>query len=274
MASSYREMTERISEWFDADGRSIRSRTSRIRRQEWRRLFSEVLGTFFLVLVAAGGGMMGQAFPDTISRTAAVTAPALMVMAIILFMGKVSGAHLNPAVSVAFSLRGDFPVAAGARLHRRATRRRDPRRVVPAAGDQRVGGLRFELSGGRLHVVGRVLDGVHPHVGSGERDSRHRVRRAEHRHHRCVRGGRLHRARRVVGQPDLGCVDEPGPHVRSRPRRRRLQPLLGVRRRARSPARCSRSWLRSCCAAKAAAAPARAPPKATCTPKSHRPDKD
>ena len=77
--------------------------------QEWRRLFSEVLGTFFLVLVAAGGGMMGQAFPNTISRTAAVVAPGLMVLAIILFMGKVSGAHLNPAVSVAFALRRDFP---------------------------------------------------------------------------------------------------------------------------------------------------------------------
>jgi aquaporin Z len=78
-------------------------------RQEWRRLVSELLGTFFLVLVAAGGGMMGHAFPNTISRTAAVVAPGLMVFAIILFMGKVSGAHLNPAVSIAFSLRGDFP---------------------------------------------------------------------------------------------------------------------------------------------------------------------
>jgi len=38
---------------------------------EWRRLFSELLGTFLLVLVAAGGGMMGQAFPNTISRTPA-----------------------------------------------------------------------------------------------------------------------------------------------------------------------------------------------------------
>jgi len=81
------------------------------RSQEWRRLFSELLGTFFLVLVAAGGGMMGQAFPDTISRTAAVTAPALMVLGVILFMGKISGAHLNPAVSIAFALRGDFPWA-------------------------------------------------------------------------------------------------------------------------------------------------------------------
>ena len=78
-------------------------------RQEWRRLFSELLGTFFLVLAAAGGGMMGHAFPGVISHTAAVTAPALTVMAIILFMGKISGAHLNPAVSIAFALRGDFP---------------------------------------------------------------------------------------------------------------------------------------------------------------------
>ena len=77
-------------------------------RQEWRRLFSEVLGTFFLVLVAAGGGMMSHAFPNTISRSAAVVAPALMVMAVILFMGKISGAHLNPAVSIAFALRRDF----------------------------------------------------------------------------------------------------------------------------------------------------------------------
>jgi len=78
-------------------------------KQEWRRLVSELYGTFLLVIVAAGGGMMGEAFPNTITRTAAVVAPGLMVMAIIMFMGKVSGAHLNPAVSIAFSLRGDFP---------------------------------------------------------------------------------------------------------------------------------------------------------------------
>jgi aquaporin Z len=47
----------------------------------------------------------GQAVP----HNAQVVAPALMVMAVILFMGAVSGAHLNPAVSIAFALRGDFP---------------------------------------------------------------------------------------------------------------------------------------------------------------------
>jgi aquaporin Z len=77
---------------------------------EWRRLFSELLGTFFLVLVAVGAGMVNARFGGhAVPAAARVTAPGLMVAAIILFMGTVSGAHLNPVVSVAFALRGDFP---------------------------------------------------------------------------------------------------------------------------------------------------------------------
>ena len=72
---------------------------------EWRRLFSEVLGTFLLVIVAAGGGTINAVSNGAISRAAAVTAPGLMVLAVILFMGAVSGAHLNPAVSIAFATR-------------------------------------------------------------------------------------------------------------------------------------------------------------------------
>jgi aquaporin Z len=74
---------------------------------EYRRLFSELLGTFMLVLVAAGGGILHA--KGQISLAAAVVAPGLMVMAIILFMGAVSGAHLNPVVTMAFGLRRDFP---------------------------------------------------------------------------------------------------------------------------------------------------------------------
>jgi aquaporin Z len=75
---------------------------------EYRRLFAEVLGTFLLVMVAAGGGLLHA--KGQISLAAAVVAPGLMVMAIILFMGAVSGAHLNPVVSIAFAARRDFPM--------------------------------------------------------------------------------------------------------------------------------------------------------------------
>jgi aquaporin Z len=76
---------------------------------EWRRLFSELLGTFLLALVAVGVPVAGAAAGVPVSRTAAVAAPGLMVMAMILFMGKVGGAHLNPVVSIAFALRREFP---------------------------------------------------------------------------------------------------------------------------------------------------------------------
>ncbi len=79
-------------------------------RYEWRRIFSELLGTFLLVLVAVGAGMVNARFGGhAVPAAARVVAPGLMVLAIIMFMGAVSGAHLNPAVSVAFALRGDFP---------------------------------------------------------------------------------------------------------------------------------------------------------------------
>ena len=75
---------------------------------EWRRLFSEILGTFLLVLAGAGAVVV-NATSGGVTRAAAVTVPGLTVMAVILFMGGVSGAHLNPVVSIAFALRRDFP---------------------------------------------------------------------------------------------------------------------------------------------------------------------
>jgi aquaporin Z len=77
--------------------------------REWRRLFSECWGTFLLVVVAAGAGVVAAQSGGKVTLAMSVTAPGLMVMAIIYFMGTVSGAHLNPAVTVAFALRRNFP---------------------------------------------------------------------------------------------------------------------------------------------------------------------
>lgn len=77
----------------------------------WRRAFAEILGTFLLVLGGVGSHVAMSVSGVPISRAAAVTVPGLTVMAVILFMGKVGGAHLNPVVSIAFALRREFPWA-------------------------------------------------------------------------------------------------------------------------------------------------------------------
>ena len=110
MSSASSSASEPTS-WMQEVDSSIKERVEDFEdpRQEWRRLVSEVVGTFLLVVAAAGAPMVGAAYPGTVGLAMAVTAPALTVLAVILFMGKVSGAHLNPAVSCAFALRGDFP---------------------------------------------------------------------------------------------------------------------------------------------------------------------
>jgi aquaporin Z len=78
-------------------------------RLEWRRLLAETGGTFFLVLVAAGAGVVNAVSHGQVGRPAAVIAPGAMVLAMIYTIGETSGAHLNPAVTLAFAARGNFP---------------------------------------------------------------------------------------------------------------------------------------------------------------------
>ena len=76
------------------------------------RLIIEFLGTFLLVTVAAGAGVINHyAGGDPISRAAAVIAPGALVMALIYAWGPLSGLHINPAVTFAFTGRRVFPLA-------------------------------------------------------------------------------------------------------------------------------------------------------------------
>jgi aquaporin Z len=118
---------------------------------EWRRLFSEMIGTFLLVLAGAGGGVVGSVSHGMISRAAAVTAPGLTVMAVILFMGAVSGAHLNPVVTIAFTVRRDFPA------------RRVPGYLVVQLLGATLACLFLRAVFGKVGALGATEPGVHVH---------------------------------------------------------------------------------------------------------------
>jgi aquaporin Z len=73
------------------------------------RLIVEFLGTFILLTVAAGAGVINHYVGGSpISRTAAVIAPGAVVMAMIYALGPLSGLHINPAVTLAFTARRVF----------------------------------------------------------------------------------------------------------------------------------------------------------------------
>ncbi|HET7017199.1 MAG TPA: aquaporin [Streptosporangiaceae bacterium] len=79
-------------------------------RPLWIRLIIEFAGTFVLVTVAAGAGVINHYVGGTpVTRAAAVVAPGAAVMAMIYAWGPLSGLHINPAVTFAFYLRQVFP---------------------------------------------------------------------------------------------------------------------------------------------------------------------
>jgi aquaporin Z len=74
-----------------------------------RRLLAELIGTFALTLVAAGAVVVATVTGGVPGFTAQVIAPGLLVTVMIYSIGEISGAHINPVVTLAFALRRDFP---------------------------------------------------------------------------------------------------------------------------------------------------------------------
>ena len=79
------------------------------RPELWRRLLAEYVGTGFLVAAVVGSGIAAQRLSPSdvglqLFENAAVTAAALV--ALIVALGPVSGAHLNPVVSIADAVFG------------------------------------------------------------------------------------------------------------------------------------------------------------------------
>lgn len=97
------EMRRRYLIRFEED--TLRSRPL------WIRVIVEFAGTFLLVTVAAGAGVINHyAGGHPVTRAAAVIAPGALVMALIYAWGPLSGLHINPAVTLAFLGRRVFPL--------------------------------------------------------------------------------------------------------------------------------------------------------------------
>ena len=77
-----------------------------------RRLAAEALGTAFLLAAVVGSGIMAQrlsAGNDALALLGNTLPTGAILVVLILIFGPVSGAHLNPAVSVALALRRNLP---------------------------------------------------------------------------------------------------------------------------------------------------------------------
>jgi len=77
-----------------------------------QRLLAEALGSAFLLATVIGSGIMGAKLAGGNAALALLgnTLPTgAILVVLILILGPVSGAHFNPAVSLAFAVRGELP---------------------------------------------------------------------------------------------------------------------------------------------------------------------
>ncbi len=74
-----------------------------------RRLFTESIGTFIRVVVNCSGAIIAVISPTEVTSVARALATGLVVMSMSMVMADVSGAHFNPATTLAFAFRKAFP---------------------------------------------------------------------------------------------------------------------------------------------------------------------
>ncbi|VXA92898.1 conserved membrane hypothetical protein [Flavobacterium sp. 9AF] len=73
-----------------------------------RRYIAEIIGTFAIVFCGTGAIIIDQETNGTISHSGIAITFGLIVMAMIYALGSISGAHFNPAVTIAFSIANKF----------------------------------------------------------------------------------------------------------------------------------------------------------------------
>jgi len=121
-------------------------------RRGMRVIWAEFWGTFALVLVGCGSIVAVQAAGGALPGWTVAAAFGLVVTAIVLALGHVSGAHVNPAVTAALWAAGRFPA-----------RSVGPYVAAQAAGAVAAGCALLALAGAHAGDLGATL----PTVGTG-----------------------------------------------------------------------------------------------------------
>lgn len=75
-----------------------------------RKLTAEFIGTFALVFCGTGAVVTDQQTNGAVTHVGIAVTFGFIVMSMIYSLGNISGAHINPAVSVAFTVAGRFPL--------------------------------------------------------------------------------------------------------------------------------------------------------------------
>src|SRR5690349_5362094 len=75
-----------------------------------RKYVAELIGTFALVFCGTGAIIINQQTNGAVTNVGIAITFGLVVMSMIYALGNISGAHINPAVTIAFTLIKKFPV--------------------------------------------------------------------------------------------------------------------------------------------------------------------
>ena len=76
---------------------------------EFRKYFAEVIGTFSMVFCGTGAIVINQELGGAVTHLGIAITFGLVVAAMIFALGDISGAHLNPAVTISFAIAKRFP---------------------------------------------------------------------------------------------------------------------------------------------------------------------
>ncbi len=111
-----------------------------------KKYYAEAIGTYMLVFCGTGAIIINQEMNGVITHPGIAATSGLIVAALIYALGDVSGAHINPAVTIAFALRKVFPV----------------KEIVPYILSQSVGAILASFTLHLLFPLNEQLGGTFP----------------------------------------------------------------------------------------------------------------